>query len=52
MISHCSAGHFFNFKGHWPFTIKTSDLSVLMHFIEAWSVNVAATTNFHGSSAP
>jgi hypothetical protein len=25
-----------------PFKIKTSDFSVLMHFIVAWSVNVAA----------
>jgi hypothetical protein len=35
-----------------PLRKKTSDFSVLMHFIVAWSVNVAAAANFHGSSAP
>jgi hypothetical protein len=50
MISHCSAGSLFNFKGPWPFKIKTY-VSVLMHFIVAWRVNVAAATNFHGCSA-
>jgi hypothetical protein len=42
---------FLNFKGPWPFKIKTSDFSVLMYFIVAWTVNVAVTTNFHGSGA-
>jgi hypothetical protein len=52
MISNCSTGRFFNFKGAWPFRFKTSHFSVLMHFIVAWLVNVAAASNFHGSDAP
>jgi hypothetical protein len=40
------------FKGPWPFKIKTSDFSVLMHFIVALSVNVAAATYFHDSGTP
>jgi hypothetical protein len=53
MISHCSAGRFlFYFEGPWPLKIKSSDFSVFMHFLVAWSVNVAAATNFHGSGTP
>jgi hypothetical protein len=47
MTCHCSARRlFFLFKGPCPFKFKTSDFSVLIHFIVAWSVNVAATTNY------
>jgi hypothetical protein len=44
MTCHCSAGNFF--KGPWPFKIKTSDFSVLIHFIVAWLVIVVAATNY------
>jgi hypothetical protein len=40
---------FLIFKGLGLLKLKTSDLRVLMHFIVAWSVNVEAATNFHGS---
>jgi hypothetical protein len=43
---------FSNFKWPWPFKFKASDFSVFMHFIVAWSVNVAGATNFHGSGVP
>jgi hypothetical protein len=60
MTCHCSAGRlFFIFKGPCPFKFKTSDFSVLIHFIVAWSVNVAGATkyvphngNHTGSVAP
>jgi hypothetical protein len=45
MISHCSATVFFNFKVPRLLKIKTSDFSVLMHFIVVWSV----TGHYHYS---
>jgi hypothetical protein len=45
MTCHCSAGRlFFIFKGPCPFNLKT--FSILIHFIVALPVNVAASTNF------
>jgi hypothetical protein len=46
MTCHCSDGGFFIFKGPFSFKFKTSDFSVLLHFIVAWSVNVATATNY------
>jgi hypothetical protein len=47
MTCHCSARRsFFIFKGPCPFKFKTSDFSVLIYFIVAWSVNVAASSNY------